>query len=161
MTEFSERESQVPDSQLPSNRDPASNPNLPRDENAVLRYTAGGAVYNSSGGLGAWVYERGPLSVLELDHEGGRLLPSVLGSVYHVRFEWSEVQRVEVLRSVWPWFRGVCFWLRGRDGFCIDLGLRRKALYKVLDFAESKGAEVRREAVFSWTGRPTVERHRR
>ena len=103
------------------------------------------------------------MSVLELDKDGGRLLPSTPGSLMNsllpilgppeVRFGWSEVEKVEAIRSVWPRLRGVRFWLRGRDGFCIDLGLRGEALYEVLDFAESKGSEVRREAVFTWTGR--------
>ena len=136
-------------------------PNLTRDENAVLSYT-GAAVYRSSGGVGGWVHQSGPMSVLELDKDGGRLFSSKVGSLNplgpllpapEVRFGWSEVERVEAVRSVWPWFRGVRFWLHGRDGFCIDLGLGRKALYEVLDFAESKGTEVHREAVFTWSGR--------
>ena len=127
----------------------------------MLCYT-GAAVYPNSSSLGGWVYQSGPMSVLELGKDGGSLLPSTVGSLFRlgpilgppdVHFGWSEVERVEVVRSVWPWFRGVRFWLRGRDGFSIDLGLRGKALYKVLDFAESKGSEVRREAVFTWTGR--------
>jgi hypothetical protein len=136
-------------------------PNLTRDENAVLSYT-GAAVYRGSGGSGGWVHQTGPMSVLELDKDGGRLFPSKVGSLIplgpllpapDVRFGWSEVEKVEAVRSVWPGLGGVRFWLRGRDGFCIDLGLRGEALYEVLDFAESKGSEVRREAVFTWTGR--------
>ena len=127
----------------------------------MLSYT-GAAVYPNSSSLGGWVYQSGPMSVLELDKTGGSLLPSTLGSLNplrsilgppEVRFGWSEVEKVEAIRSVLPWPAGVRFWLRERDGFFINLGLRPKASYKVLDFAESKGAAVRREPVFTWTGR--------
>jgi hypothetical protein len=70
------------------------------------------------------------------------------------------VERVEALRGLLPWPGGVRFWLRGRDGFSIDLGLRRKAVYKVLDFAEGKGVEVHREPVFTCPGRAKAERRR-
>jgi predicted nicotinamide N-methyase len=41
----------------------------------------------------------------------------------------------------------------------LSLGLLRpKAVYKVLDFAESKGVEVRREPVWTWTGQAKAER---
>jgi len=153
---------QVPGPRLAWNRDPAWNPNLPRDEGSVLSYT-GAAVYPNSSSLGGWVYQSGPMSVLELDKEGGSLLPSTLGSLNplrpilgppDVRFGWSEVEKVEAIRSVLPWPAGVRFWLRGRDGFFLSLGLLRpKVVYKVLDFAESKGAAVCREPVFTWTGR--------
>ena len=155
---------------LPWNRDPRYDPNLPRDEDSVLRYT-GDAVYPNSSSLGGWVYQSGPLSVLELDRDGGRLLPSTLGSLAspllpmlgspHVRFAWSEVEKVEAIRSVLPWPAGVRFWLRGRDGFFIGLGLRPKASYKVLDFAESKGAAACREPVFTWTGRAPADHRSR
>jgi hypothetical protein len=127
----------------------------------VLRYT-GAAVYPNSSFFGGWVHQSGPMSVLELGKDGGSLLPSALGSLFtlgpilgppEVRFGWSEVEEVEVIRGVLPWPPGVRFWLRERDGFFISLGLRPKASYKVLDFAESKGAAVRREPVFTWTGR--------
>jgi hypothetical protein len=107
------------------------------------------------------------MSVHELDKEGGSLRPSLLGSLNplrsllrspDVRFRWSEVERVEAIRSVLPWPAGVRFWLRGRDGFFINLGLRPKASYKVLAFAESKGVEVRRDPVFTWTGGAKAKR---
>ena len=136
----------------------------------MLSYT-GAAVYPNSSSLGGWVYQSGPMSVLELDKDGGSLLPSTLGSLFNplgsilgppeVRFEWSEVEKVEAIRSVLPWPAGVRFWLRERDGFFINLGLRPKASYKVLDFAESKGAAVRREPVFTWTGRAKAQHRRR
>ena len=127
----------------------------------MLSYT-GAAVYPNSSFLGGWVYQSGPMSVLELGKDGGSLLPSTVGSLSplrsilgppEVRFAWSEVEKVEAIRSVLPWPAGVRFWLRERDGFFISLGLRPKASYKVLDFAESKGAAVHREPVFTWTGR--------
>ena len=146
---------------LPWNRDPRYNPNLRGDEYSVLSYT-GAAVYRSNGLLGGWVSQSGPMSVLELDKDGGRLTPSMLGSLFSQRpflappdmhFVWSEVERVEAIRGVLPWPSGVRFWLRGRDGFFIGLGLWRKAVHKVLDFAESKGAAVSWKPVFTWTGR--------
>ena len=157
----------MPEPRLPWNRDPRYNPNLPRDEDSVLSYT-GAAVYPNSSFLGGWVYQGGPMSVLELGKDGGSLLPSTMGSLFHplfpilgppeVRFEWSEVERVEAIRSVLPWPAGVRFWLRGRDGFFLSLGLRPRASYEVLDFAESKGVEVRRKPVFTWTGRAKAKR---
>jgi hypothetical protein len=127
----------------------------------VLRYT-GAAVYSNSSFLGGWVHQSGPMSVLELGKDGGSLLPSTLGSLFtlgpilgppEVRFTWAEVEEVEAIRCVLPWPAGVRFWLRERDGFFIGLGLGPKASYEVLDFAESKGAAVSREPVFTWTGR--------
>ena len=122
----------MPEPRLPWNRDPRFNPNLPRDENSVLGYTGpgedsvlsytGSAVYPNSSFLGGWVYQSGPMSVLELGKDGCSLLPSSLGSLFHpllpilgppeVRFEWSEVERVEAIRNVLPWPAGVRFWLR-------------------------------------------------
>jgi hypothetical protein len=108
--------------------------------------------------------------VLELGKDGGSLLPSTVGSLSHlrsilgppeVRFAWSEVEKVEAIRSVLPWPAGIRFWLRERDGFFISLGLRPKASYKVLDFAESKGAAVSREPVFTWTGRAKADHRSR
>lgn len=159
----------MPEPRLPWNRDPRYNPNLPRDEDSVLSYT-GAAVYPNSSFLGGWVYQSGPMSVLELGKDGGSLLPSTVGSLSplrsifgppEVRFAWSEVEKVEAIRSVLPWPAGVRFWLRGRDGFFINLGLRPKASYKVLDFAESKGAAACREPVFTWTGRAPADHRSR
>ena len=107
------------------------------------------------------------MSVLEVGKDGGSLLSPTVGLLLplrsilgppEVRFEWSEVERVEAIRSVLPWPAGVRFWLRGRDGFFLSLGLRPRASYEVLDFAESKGVEVRREPVFTWTGRAKAKR---
>ena len=159
----------MPDSQLSWNRDPRWNPDLPRDKNSWLSY-AGGAVYPDGGLVGGWVYQSGPMSVLELDKDGGRLSPSMLGCINilrplmsqpDVRFAWAEVERMEAIRSVLPWPAGVRFWLRGRDGFFISLGLQSRAAHKVLDFAESKGVEVQREPVYTWTGRAKAGHLRR
>jgi hypothetical protein len=144
-------------------------PNLTKDGNSALRNT-GAAVYPNSGPLGGWVYQSGPMSVLELNEDGGRLTPSMLGSLFlirsflpppDVRFVWSEVERVEAIRGVLPWLAGVRFWLCERDGFFINPGLRPKASYEVLDFAESKGAAVCREPVWTWMGRAKAQHRRR
>ena len=51
--------------------------------------------------------------------------------------------------------------LTERSEAIINPGLRPKASYEVLDFAESKGAAVCREPVWTWTGRAKAQHRRR
>jgi hypothetical protein len=159
----------VPDSQLSWNRDPRWNPDLPRDENSWLSY-AGGAVYPNGGLVGGWVYQSGPMSVLELDKDGGRLSPSMLCCINilrplmsqpDVRFAWAEVERVEAKPERAAVARGRSLLAARTRRFFISLGLQSRAAHKVLDFAESKGVEVQREPVFTWTGRAKAGHLRR
>ncbi len=63
----------MPESEIPWNKDPRWNPNLPQDENTELQYTGGGQL-RPSGGLFEVLFSS-PLVGLELNQEGGRLYP--------------------------------------------------------------------------------------
>lgn len=116
-------------------------------ENGGTRWTGGGT-WKPEGKRG-YVTVSWPSVGLLLDEEGGTL-DTPFGP--DVAFGWHEVERVERIKGLFPWDRGVRFVLsRDRGGEKFNFfTLTRGREEEVLGLADKKGVTVNRNKHRSW-----------